>query len=67
MVLDTRSLAYCLRRVYTSFRVCSGNCHMDLEEKTNTVVTFDLYFIAIIKAVLEQVYFPHWFGFILQC
>lgn len=37
--LDTHSLAYCLRQVYTSFHVCSGNCHMGLEEKTNTAIT----------------------------
>lgn len=40
MVPDIHNQAYCRHQVYTSFHVCSGNCHMDLKEKTNIEIAF---------------------------
>lgn len=53
--LDTHSLAYCLHQVYTSSHVCRESCHMDLEEQTNTAMTFDLYLKPVISKIIFRI------------
>lgn len=50
--LDTHSLAYCRHQVYTSSHVCRESRHMDLEEQTNTAMTFDLYLKSVVSKII---------------